>query len=76
MTMPKFLLNLHCKNAAALSQSSLNEPDNTDSMSTAAQDSRAQSFFHLCAAISTRPRAQLLCQRRREGARLSAETAF
>lgn len=76
MTMNKFPLNLYSKNAAALSWSSLKECDNPDSLTTAAEDSRAQSCFHLRAASSTRPMAQLLWQRRREGARLSAETAF
>lgn len=73
MTMHKFLLNLHPRNAAALSQSSLREPD---SLTTAAKDSHAQSCFHLCAAISTRPTAQLLWQRRREGGSTLSRNSF
>jgi len=77
MTMHKLLPNLHSRNTAALPLRSLKEPDNLDSLTTA-KKSRAQSCFHLCAAISMCPLAELLWQWRRKGGegRLSAETAF
>lgn len=76
VTMHKFLPNLHSKNAAALSWSSLKEPEILDCLTTTAEDSQAQSCFHLCAAISTRPIAQLLWQRRREGGSTLSRNSF
>lgn len=76
MTMNKFLLNLHSKNAAALSRSSLKGPDNLDSLPSAAEDSRAQSCFHLCEGSAPAQELGSSGKGGGKGARLSAETAF